>query len=97
MNTISKILKKIILFTIRIYQKLFSFDHSFWARPDKFRICVFYPSCSDYVYLAIEKFGVIKGSILGVWRILRCNPFSHGGIDKVPERFEILKKKRPNK
>ena len=80
------------LFLIRVYQKLFSFDHSFWARPDKFRICMFYPSCSEYSYLAIEKYGVIKGSILGFWRIIRCNPLSKGGVDNIPDEFSVFKK-----
>ena len=93
MKTINSIIKKIILLLIRVYQKLFSFDHSFWARPDIIRVCVFYPSCSEYTYLAIEKFGIIKGSILGIWRIIRCNPLSHGGVDNVPEHFEIIKHK----
>lgn len=101
-NSKNQILKKIInkpfLLIIRVYQKLFSFDHSFWARPEKIRICVFYPSCSEYTYLSIEKFGVIKGSMLGAWRVLRCNPFSKGGIDNPPQEFEIFKKhKHPAK
>lgn len=78
--------KKFVLITIRIYQKLFSFDHSFWARPDKIRACIYYPSCSEYTYIAIERFGLIKGIFLGSKRILRCNPFSKGGVDDVPEK-----------
>ena len=45
--------------------------------------CRFSPSCSRYTLLAIEKHGVLKGSLMGVWRILRCNPFSKGGSDPV--------------
>lgn len=86
LKKIVKIPEKIVLIMIRVYQKLFSFDHSFWARPDKIRVCVYYPSCSEYTYQAIERFGLIKGSFLGVWRILRCNPFSRGGIDEVPQK-----------
>ncbi len=43
--------------------------------------CRFSPSCSQYTLLAIRKHGVLKGSLMGVWRILRCNPFSKGGFD----------------
>ncbi|MEO0145126.1 MAG: membrane protein insertion efficiency factor YidD [candidate division WOR-3 bacterium] len=43
--------------------------------------CRFYPTCSNYMILAIEKYGVLKGFIKGIFRILRCNPFSKGGID----------------
>lgn len=43
--------------------------------------CRFYPTCSDYTYQAIEKYGLIKGVFLGLKRILRCNPFNPGGYD----------------
>jgi putative membrane protein insertion efficiency factor len=46
--------------------------------------CRFYPTCSHYGYQAIYKFGAIKGSLMAAWRILRCNPFNHGGFDPVP-------------
>jgi hypothetical protein len=93
MNILPEILKKIVLFMIRIYQKLFSFDHSFWAKPEIIRICVFHPSCSEYTYQAIERFGIIKGSLLGLYRIIRCNPFSKGGIDEVPKVFSFRSSK----
>ena len=46
--------------------------------------CRFYPSCSHYGYQAIYKHGVIKGTALAAWRIVRCNPFNPGGFDPVP-------------
>jgi hypothetical protein len=93
MNIVPEIIKKIILLMIRIYQKLFSFDHSFWAKPEIIRICVFHPSCSEYTYQAIERFGIIKGILLGIYRIIRCNPFSKGGIDEVPKVFSFKRTK----
>jgi len=45
--------------------------------------CKFHPTCSQYTYEAIEKYGVIKGGVMGVWRILRCNPWGKGGEDPV--------------
>lgn len=85
-KTIAKVL-------IRIYQKTLSTDHSFWARPDVYRICMFYPSCSEYTYQAIDKFGLVKGSYLGGKRILRCNGFGKGGHDPLPEKFEFVRTK----
>lgn len=52
------------------------------------RSCKYHPSCSSYAMEAITKQGVVKGLILGVWRILRCNPYSHGGFDPVKEDFK---------
>lgn len=46
--------------------------------------CRFVPSCSEYGYQAIEKYGIIRGGAMAVWRILRCNPFGKGGYDPVP-------------
>jgi putative membrane protein insertion efficiency factor len=45
--------------------------------------CRFYPSCSHYAYQAILKYGVIKGTLMAAWRLLRCNPFNPGGYDPV--------------
>ena len=56
--------------------------------------CPYIPTCSQYGLEAIEKHGAIKGSILACWRILRCNPFSHGGIDPVPDEFLIFRRKK---
>ncbi|MCW4572461.1 membrane protein insertion efficiency factor YidD [Venenivibrio stagnispumantis] len=66
-------MKKILISLIKFYQKFIS--------PVLPSSCRYYPSCSTYAILAIEKYGVIKGSIKAIWRILRCNPFSKGGVD----------------
>ncbi|QQR54675.1 membrane protein insertion efficiency factor YidD [Candidatus Peregrinibacteria bacterium] len=66
---------------VGLYQKTLSPDHS-WLRhlfPGGF--CRFTPSCSMYTRLALEKYGFIRGSAKGLWRILRCNPWSKGGLD----------------
>ena len=47
--------------------------------------CIYTPTCSQYGLEAIEKYGAVKGCLLAGWRILRCNPFSKGGYDPVPE------------
>lgn len=83
-KSILNIPKNVAKIFIRVYQKLFSFDHSFWAPYIGYRVCIFEPSCSEYTYQAIDKYGVAKGSWLGFKRILRCNPFNKGGYDPVP-------------
>lgn len=84
LKRIYKIPQKIVLFIMKIYQRFFSPDHSFWS--DKFYphgYCKFYPTCSEYYKESIKKKGVIKGSLSGIWRVLRCNPWSEGGVDEV--------------
>jgi putative membrane protein insertion efficiency factor len=46
--------------------------------------CRFYPSCSHYAYQAIAKYGLLRGGLMGAWRLLRCQPFNPGGYDPVP-------------
>lgn len=68
-------LKKIMIFFIKIYQKATFF------KPAS---CRFYPSCSSYSIEAIEKYGAIKGGWLAAKRIFRCHPYNAGGYDPVP-------------
>lgn len=74
-------MKKIILLLIRIYQKTLSFDHGLLKVFKPYGQCRFYPTCSQYTYQSIEKYGVYKGAWLGVKRISRCHPWNKGGID----------------
>ncbi|GAV22093.1 membrane protein insertion efficiency factor YidD [Carboxydothermus pertinax] len=71
-------MRKVFLILIRIYQKFIS--------PMLGNNCRYYPTCSQYTYEAIERYGVIYGSYLGTKRVLRCHPFSPGGYDPVPEK-----------
>ena len=79
-------MRKIFLVMIRFYQKTLSFDHGPLKHffPDGY--CRFYPSCSEYGYLCIKSHGVLNGSFLTFKRILRCNPFSIGGMDEPPPK-----------
>ncbi len=82
-NYLSHFPRKIILKAIKIYQKTLSPDHSPIKAFFPHGYCRFNPTCSNYGYKAIEKYGIIKGGIMAMWRIIRCNPFNKGGNDPV--------------
>jgi putative membrane protein insertion efficiency factor len=71
---------------IRVYQRLLS--------PIVGQRCKYYPSCSEYAAQAITKFGILRGLVLAGWRVLRCNPFSHGGYDPVEDQ-RLFKSRNP--
>ncbi|MBI5152777.1 membrane protein insertion efficiency factor YidD [Candidatus Peregrinibacteria bacterium] len=76
-------MKYTLLFVIRIYQKTISPDHGvFRGLLRNFGFCRFEPTCSEYAYQAIKKYGIARGLIKGCWRVLRCNPWGRGGIDQ---------------
>ena len=66
-------MKRLVIFLIELYQKFIS-----PLAPGK---CRYYPTCSTYAVMAIEKYGLIRGGAKAVYRVLRCNPFSKGGVD----------------
>lgn len=70
-----------VLLLIRLYHKTLSPDHGLFKAKFRHGYCKFYPSCSVYGYEIIKKNGLIKGIPLALWRIIRCNPWSKGGID----------------
>ena len=63
---------------IRVYQRLIS--------PALGRRCKYEPTCSEYAAQAIRRFGILRGLVLAAWRLLRCNPWSHGGFDPVEQQ-----------
>jgi putative membrane protein insertion efficiency factor len=63
---------------IRVYQRVVS--------PLVGERCKYYPSCSEYAAQAITRFGILRGLVLAGWRLLRCNPWSHGGFDPVEDQ-----------
>ena len=74
---LNNIIKAVMVGLIRLYQKYLS--------PLKVRThCIYTPTCSQYAIEALKKHGIIKGTLLSIWRILRCNPFAKGGFDPVP-------------
>lgn len=80
LNFLLSLPRKPVLLLIIIYQKTISPDHG----PFKFLFphgyCKYYPTCSEYGRQAIEK-GLVKGLFKTIWRIIRCNPWSRGGVD----------------
>lgn len=74
-------MKKLAVFLIQLYQKYISA-----YTPAR---CRYQPTCSNYMQIAIERFGFFLGLIMGIARILRCNPFVKGGYDFVPHRFSV--------
>jgi putative membrane protein insertion efficiency factor len=73
--------KRLPLAAIAAYQR--------WVSPSMPRRCRYEPTCSAYAVQAIQRFGALRGLLLASWRLLRCNPFSHGGFDPVPDRFTL--------
>jgi len=82
-------MKKVVLFLIKIYQKTLSYDHGLLGKifPNT-RHCNFLPTCSEYTYQTVNKYGVLRGTKLGVKRILRCNSKTlPGTYDPIPENL----------
>lgn len=76
-------MKTIFLFLIRVYRAAISPVLFHFLGPR----CRFQPSCSAYAEEALRQHGFVRGAALALWRLGRCHPFAHGGIDPVPERL----------
>ncbi len=76
-------LKRVVLGFIRVYQKTLSFDHGIIGKIFGERFCRFYPTCSEYSYQAIERYGILRGGWIGCKRIVRCHPWNDGGYDPI--------------
>ena len=66
-------ISKFLIACVRFYQN--------WISPSLPKMCRFEPSCSQYFIEAVQKYGPLKGTLKGIWRILRCNPWNPGGYD----------------
>jgi hypothetical protein len=71
-------MRRAAIAAIRVYQRVLS--------PLLGPRCKYYPGCSEYAVQAIGRYGILRGAVLATWRLLRCNPFSHGGYDPVTEQ-----------
>ena len=77
----------VVVGPIRLYQRVIS-----PAIPNR---CKYYPSCSEYSAQAVRRYGVLRGIVLATWRLLRCNPWSHGGVDFVEDQTLFRSPPRP--
>jgi putative membrane protein insertion efficiency factor len=77
-----RLLREFVLLPVRAYRRIVS-----PAMPSR---CKYHPSCSAYAVEAVRSYGVVRGSVLAGWRIMRCNPWSHGGFDPV-ERQRLFR------
>lgn len=68
--------RELLLLALKIYKK--------WISPGLPNSCKYHPSCSTYAVRSVERHGVGKGSLLAAWRVLKCNPFSEGGLNPIP-------------
>lgn len=80
-----------ILFLIRMYQRYLSLDTGWVGKIGKvlglrsgISVCIYQPTCSEYMYQAVNRYGIIYGLWLGVCRVARCHPWARGGMDPVP-------------
>jgi putative membrane protein insertion efficiency factor len=80
------VLRSMVIGPIRLYQRVVS--------PVFGDRCKYYPSCSEYAAQAVERFGILRGLALAGWRLLRCNPWSHGGFDPVDDQ-RLFKPRAP--
>jgi putative membrane protein insertion efficiency factor len=75
---VKRLISAVLIAPIRLYQR--------WISPAIAPRCRYYPTCSAYAVEAIRELAPIRGAILASWRLLRCNPFSHGGVDELSDR-----------
>ena len=84
-----RVATRVVLAPIRVYQRGIS--------PALPRRCRYHPTCSDYAVQAISRYGILRGAVLAGWRLLRCNPFSHGGYDPVSAQTLFRRRPRPRR
>jgi putative membrane protein insertion efficiency factor len=82
-------LRGFLVAPIRLYQRTIS-----PALPAR---CKYHPSCSEYAVQAVRRYGVLRGAVLAGWRLLRCNPWSHGGVDFVEDQTLFRKRSTPSR
>ncbi len=82
-----KVAMRVVQAPLLVYRRVIS--------PALPRRCKYEPTCSSYAVAALQEFGILRGLVLAVWRVLRCNPFSHGGYDPVEAQRLFPLRSRP--
>lgn len=82
-RTIFHVPRRLLQVLIRAYQKTISPDHGWISGLFRYPACRYHPTCSQYAHDAVGKYGIFKGGVMAIWRVLRCNPWSRGGHDPV--------------
>ena len=82
-----RFLRSVAIAPIRFYQRVIS--------PGIPSRCKYHPSCSQYAVEAVRHYGILRGVVLAAWRLLRCNPWSHGGVDFVQDQKLFRPRSRP--
>ena len=87
MNAVARVAHVVVRLPARLVLLLLRGYQRYWS-PMRPATCKYYPSCSQYAVVAIGRHGLLRGSVLAAWRLLRCNPWSRGGVDDVPPARE---------
>lgn len=77
-SLLARVLREVLLAPLHVYRRLIS-----PALPDR---CKYYPTCSTYAVQAVRELGPLRGAVVAAWRLARCNPWSHGGVDELADR-----------
>jgi putative membrane protein insertion efficiency factor len=77
-SILARALREVVLAPLHVYRRLIS-----PALPDR---CKYYPTCSTYAVQAVRELGPLRGAVVAAWRLARCNPWSHGGVDELADR-----------
>ena len=84
---LASVFRSVVTSPVRLYQRAIS--------PGLPARCKYYPSCSEYAVQAVRSYGVFRGIVLAAWRLLRCNPWSHGGVDFVEDQNLFRPRSQP--
>ena len=88
-DRVRRVFSRAVIFLRRVYLLPVRFYRRFLSSLKPVSSCRFTPTCSRYAVDAVMEWGIVVGTLMAVWRVMRCNPFSAGGDDPVPTRREV--------